>query len=60
MLIHLLFNTTIVLIVVQKKIPGHAAVSVIARITVKTKANTSIIILHTILDVRLPLEKGKT
>lgn len=52
----LLFNTTTETIVIQKKTPGQAEVSVIAKITVHTNIKTCTKMPHTIRVVKLPLK----
>lgn len=45
--------------VTQKNISGHSLVGTIAKPTVTMKIITSIMMLHTIRGVRLPLEKSE-
>lgn len=51
----LLFRITTEPMVIQKKAAGHCDESVIANATVTIKTNTSIMILHTMRGVALPL-----
>lgn len=53
----LLFKTTTLPMVTQKKIPGHPEESTIARTTVMTKMTTSTKMLPIIRVLRLPLKK---
>lgn len=53
---YILFKTTIDAMVIQKNAPGQSCVSYIASPTVTMKTITSIIILHTIRGVKLPLK----
>lgn len=54
--INLLLIITTEIIVNQKNIPGHVAVSVMASTTVRTKINTSMKMLQTMRVVKFPLE----
>lgn len=53
---YLLFKITMDPIVTQKKMSGHSLVGIMANPTVTIKTITSIIMLHTIRGVRLPLK----
>lgn len=59
-LICLLFRTTTEPIVIQKNDPGHWDESVMANATVTIKTITSIMMLHTIRGVALPLQNKST
>lgn len=55
----LLFNTTIDAIVAQKNTPGQSAELTIAKATVTINTITSMMMLHTIRGVKLPLKCAK-
>lgn len=60
MCLHLPFKTTTDDIVAQKNIPGQSAELTIANATVTMKTITSMMILHTIRGVKLPLKCTNT